>query len=1018
MPHRILFDNAYCDWNEALPLGNGVFGGMAHYCDGLYHISMNHYEVYYTHLHQYSHAWREERTRPPRDRSDEYRQMVADARRNTEPSGLEPDFTHYRSTIMPEEDIPRQAPEYSGESHPPTGEMRFSFGGGVAAPEDFSLCLDIEEATVSLRLTGEGCELTAHTKMLADCDGLVTLFRQSRPGLLDTITLSYPQRRNHEGFSYCFTPVDPHTVLFMASFYPQGEDRGQYPPFRFAVVYRVAGASFTCSRSDTGAVLSLREADNEVVLVAHVLTDLCGAPDLGAAACAGAQDIAKHLEAHLAAHKAHWQAFFGRSSVYLSDPVVEKLWYLNLYVLGCCSGGGGRRKEQASGLNGLWDIRQPTMWGSLWYWDVNIQVSYWPVYAANHLELAQAFNDGFLSFADEARRRAEGFYKMHGYAIDYPHPFYNCIGPWCAQHLWWYYEYSGDEVFLREKAYPLFLDQIRFIEDIVQYDDTRDCFVFFPDISPEQGPITRNSTITLASVKYLLRIALQANRILGEAEEDAARFRRLLEKMPPYPTAVMERYGWVLKDSEPAPVGLALRHPSLLMPIYPASELAEGSEEARRLAENTVFFASENTEYGVFPFGWISAAAARLGHGNMALRILYEQGLDLILRANGMGAEETDRWVNHCVVDSGHLYHPFMMECVGEIINCVNEMLLHSHEGVIRVFPALPDGTREQRPLVGKMRPPLSPWGEKPPANWTSCGFDGLLARGGFEVSARMEEGTVCWISLHSPRGGEAVLALPASLREQPILCGGQVVETARRSGETVVFMTQAGRSYEIGRTIEPLSRAGDGDVNMYTTHTGHRNFIGKHRNTDAFKLLDACLYDGYVDNERHHPRIVCRFSFGVEPAALAKPPGISPGVAAPRHQTDLQFIKVTPTTQYTPCRGYGFADPRGMIATDTMQTDYLLRDFVQGVREARFGVELPKGRYEVLVLSGGRQATSHVTVGAVSYTMTTASREYNAELFPVVHKRDGLLTVAVRPDTHLPWNLNAVVVRKIAAYT
>ena len=36
-----------------------------------------------------------------------------------------------------------------------------------------------------------------------------------------------------------------------------------------------------------------------------------------------------------------------------------------------------------------------------------------------------------------------------------------------------------------------------------------------------------------------------------------------------------------------------------------------------------------------------------------------------------------------------------MMEFTGEMLAALNEMLLQSHNRVIRVFPALPDGDRE-----------------------------------------------------------------------------------------------------------------------------------------------------------------------------------------------------------------------------------------------------------------------------------------------------------------------------------
>lgn len=51
---------------------------------------------------------------------------------------------------------------------------------------------------------------------------------------------------------------------------------------------------------------------------------------------------------------------YRRSGVSIPDKLLEKLWYMNLYSLECSSGKGARLYQQACGLSGLWNIRQPT----------------------------------------------------------------------------------------------------------------------------------------------------------------------------------------------------------------------------------------------------------------------------------------------------------------------------------------------------------------------------------------------------------------------------------------------------------------------------------------------------------------------------------------------------------------------------------------------------------------------------------------------------------------------------------
>lgn len=52
--HGIRYENAAVHWTEALPLGNGTFGAMAYLQDAHMRLSMNHYEVYYSGLPDYS----------------------------------------------------------------------------------------------------------------------------------------------------------------------------------------------------------------------------------------------------------------------------------------------------------------------------------------------------------------------------------------------------------------------------------------------------------------------------------------------------------------------------------------------------------------------------------------------------------------------------------------------------------------------------------------------------------------------------------------------------------------------------------------------------------------------------------------------------------------------------------------------------------------------------------------------------------------------------------------------------
>ena len=81
-------------------------------------------------------------------------------------------------------------------------------------------------------------------------------------------------------------------------------------------------------------------------------------------------------------------------------------------------------------------------------------------------------------------------------------------------------------------------------------------------------------------------------------------------------------------------------------------------------------------------------------------------------------------------------YRPFTLEGNFAFAAGIQEMLLQSHTGVIRVFPAIP-------------------------SSWDNVAFDNLRAMGAFLVSARKTDGTVSNITVRSEKGGQLRLAIP-----------------------------------------------------------------------------------------------------------------------------------------------------------------------------------------------------------------------------------------------------------------
>lgn len=1035
--HKVVYENAPSGWNEALPLGNGYFGGMVYFEDNTLTLAMNHYEVYYKKLSRYS---QKARSSAGRDFSKQSGKTFEELKRLTEDRYRDPEresYFSYRESLGYSWNETRYGKPSGGSTHYPTGEIRLMPASKLADPERYTLQLDVEQASVGLRIANGADTLETRTIVTQGGDFFVTEIGQSDPSLLEAAHLTLPVRR-YQSMTASYHQLDDTTFYYTGSFYPDGEDKEQFGPFTFLVMTKLVGAKGDAAIEREGITIRFRDAGSRVVMLTTVVTEE-RTGELLATARADLDQAAADIGGLTARHREHWASFWSRSAVTLPDKMVEDLWYVNLYAIACSSGKGGRMFEQACGLNGLWDIKQPTKWGSMWYWDVNIQAAFWPLYTANHLEVAEAFHEALLTYTASAEKMAKQFYGLDGIAGDYPHVLYLSIWPWCAQFCWHYYQYSMDTDFLREKAYPLFRSIARFFEGYLQYDADKGHYSVFPDISPEQGPLTRNSTITLATVKYLLTFSIEASELLGEDETDRNRWAVLLEKLAPYPTGISGTYGDVILDSEWAPVDLHLRHPSLIMPIYPIGEIDKNSGEAwRRRAENTLRYAEEHTETGVFQFGWLSCAASRLGKGNTAIRLLYELGIDLSLRSNGLFAEETERWVNYCNITNEPLYYPHMMEASGEMVAAAGEMLLQSYDGVIHVFPAIPDGEPEPERSIGMKKEDASVK-LRPYAKWDDCEFKGLLAVGAFEVSAVRREGRTVRVTLKSLAGREAVVRNPfgpdaaatvvrtddgSSAAVDYRTEGGRIAFATETGGEYVIVPQSASAEAALATGIAASPALADSGVypRIHEAHTSRRVFLGKNRDTDHLRLLDHFTFDYYSGNYRESRTAVYRLDFG---PALDRAKAYVRALPKQFHMDGVlgqDFRRLTNETAFTRFRGLGWERTDGLIAAEREGPDELRCDFVGGSEEGTLLLELPKGRYDVLLVSGDAESPSWTEAeidgqGVWKSERALKAGEFAADILPVAQRKDGYVRIRFRGRDGLQWRINALVVNKNYTY-
>ena len=469
-------------------------------------------------------------------------------------------------------------------------------------------------------------------------------------------------------------------------------------------------------------------------------------------------DVSSDIEKCRDRHLAWWRDFWNRSAVQLPDPQFESLWYMGLYLLAASNRIGGTPVS----LHGLWqpDGREPPQQG---FFIFDFYPQYWGIHTANHQELGAVYTDYFLSRMPRFKEQSKAFFGWDGLCIpgfiggdgtwlvtDSRVFLWPGTTAWVAQHFWWHYLYSGDEEFLREKAYPFLRECMLFYESVLEKGEDGQFHLPLTN-SPEWGnPLDpeiwgTDDTMGLSCIRFVVNALLTAVNILETDEPHIDLWRGIADHLAPYPVDNQEIFKEGVPGSERRTNGLALmgefsythshRHLSHLAPVFPCGDLnLDGSREEisliRQSMENLV--AKGYWEWAGWSFVWASCIASRAGWREMAQWTLT-QFAEKFASCNTFN-------VNADWKISGISTHrnaiSYCQDGNMSAVAAVNEMLLQSWGGRIRVFPACP-------------------------SHWRTVRFDKLLAEGGIEVSAVRLEGCTLGVGLASRRTARVRLRNP-----------------------------------------------------------------------------------------------------------------------------------------------------------------------------------------------------------------------------------------------------------------
>ncbi|HME00548.1 MAG TPA: twin-arginine translocation signal domain-containing protein [Terriglobia bacterium] len=451
--------------------------------------------------------------------------------------------------------------------------------------------------------------------------------------------------------------------------------------------------------------------------------------------------------------EAGWKGFWSRSAVEFADKELEEIWYHNQYFLACCL----REGKVAPGLFGNWTSgRIGTAWHGDYHMNYNTQQLFWGVFSSNHVdqnlpyvELVESILPMARNYAREKLGMPGAFFPHSAYpvpsqVVPYPAPPWGyevCETPWTVQSLWWHYQYTMDEDFLR-RVYPILRAATDFIAAFVKKESDGKYHIA-PTASPENWGCTvdfrlnKDCIMDLALSEFLLDSTVEASRILGLDADQRAKWIEVRQNLAPYPKS-QGPYGEVWLDVLNAPPEHVYNVPVTLAPVFPGEQVGIGRHEehleiARRTARTVRLEGGNDLVYqplirarlGMLDLGWLKNEVryCRLPNGIAN---------DRVRQIDGRYQDSTDfDFMMRMGVWTENLSLPGVL----------NECMLQSYTGTIRLFP--------------------NPQGPDGPQDLGPARFRDLRAAGAFLISAAHDGQSVSDVTLFSEKVATATVANP-----------------------------------------------------------------------------------------------------------------------------------------------------------------------------------------------------------------------------------------------------------------
>jgi len=484
--------------------------------------------------------------------------------------------------------------------------------------------------------------------------------------------------------------------------------------------------------------------------------------------------LEKGADALYKEHVKDYSAFYSRMEINIGEteagafPTDQRLlnhnagaWDPSLYTLlfnyaRYLTISASRPGTQCMNLQGIWNDKLFAPWCSNYTVNINTEMNYWPVLAANLYECHEPLISFIRELSVTGREAARELYGAGGWTAHHNSDlwrqafpakglaqwgFWYNGGAWLSRHLFDHYLYTMDESFLRETAYPVIRGCAEFYMDML-IENGDGTLILAPSTSPENRYIlpdgrdtgvSRTTAMTMSIARETLENTVCAAKILNTEDEFTNACEKALSRL--YPLRIGKDGRLMEWYDEMPDFEVHHRHVSHLYALHPAHEITP--EKTPELADACKKTLEVRGDDGTgWSLGWKINFWARLRDGNHALKLLDRQ-----LRFVPSSGEVNFPGGGGTYLNLFAAHPPFQIVGNFGAASGILEMLICPRLGEIRLLPALPD-------------------------KWARGYARGLKAPGNVEIDMKWKNGKVTYAKLVSPVGGRFTLIANGTAEE------------------------------------------------------------------------------------------------------------------------------------------------------------------------------------------------------------------------------------------------------------